>query len=288
MSEVDLSVREKKKELEELTDELQQKEKRVKDIRSKISELKEDIAVEQKKVLRGDQRAVFDEISEGGKMVIEECRGVGNFTVDMYAVKSGEIRYLGRRPKARRTRRRGRTRRRTSRRKNGVESGLLKFIKEELDPTDRHEHEGTLEHRVWKIQGGELKALRTLMEKRQLDHLYHQEGWKGIAKLAEDLRERCSRDCPAFEKEFTSRTGRKGSLRRRGRYDGKMLALREDILEYMGENDVTLREAVTALKLNDAQFAKTYERMMKSMEERLEKIEKAFGPYIEDLVSKEI
>lgn len=255
-----IDVLEKKKEkLEEMREEYDRKEKEAGKLRNKIRNMERKLW--NYGVLSQNTRTenVIAELQEEDKIFVEET-GLGeDRAVDLYVLKDGKKRYLGRRRKEKRKSRRLRG-------KRSSRHAIQKFVEEEVEPVGSHSHEG-IKHRIWRIEGDDLRVLKEFYRHRNLRQVYEEEGWEGIEYKWDLLEEYKDRHYPFSDREFEP--GYQDPIR-----------LREKILEYADKNDVTVKEAVAALKLEDENFAENYDLQKGKCRKQVKSIKRVFGPYL--------
>jgi len=153
---------------------------------------------------------------------------------------------------------------------------FFKFIQEKEvgETVEIHPHDFTSYHAVWKISEEELKTVKRLIGDRSLRRLYGKHGIESLKSLAERLKEVNGRNYPTFLEVDSSddEIVHSGKIKSRD-----IEEIRENILMYSDSNELTPKEAVAALKMEDEEFALKYESVMDRMEEMLENIEAVFG-----------
>ncbi len=207
------------------------------------------------------RRDILRYLSNGWSLIMEDCGENMRLEADVYAVKGGRERYLGKK------------------KENSTKisrSVFLNFVKKELEPRERHEHRAYLNHNIWVVEGRDIDALQFLMEDDEIGEIYLEEGWRGVNDLMEELRERCKEGYPIFEGRV--RASMMDRNKRKKKY-----RLRERISKFADEEDISPKEAVVALKLKDEDFAKAHDKIMRRVEERLRKMEDSLGPYTKDV-----
>ncbi len=155
-------------------------------------------------------------------------------------------------------------------------NSFFKFIQKEGvgETVEIHPHDFGSYHAVWKISGEELKAVKRLMGDRSLRRLYGKGGIESLKSLAERLKEVNGRNYPTFLEVDSSDS----EIVHSGRIKSSDIEeIRENILMYSDVNELTPKEAVAALKMEDEEFARKYESVMDRMDEMLESIEAVFG-----------
>lgn len=157
----------------------------------------------------------------------------------------------------------------------GRYSGIIRFLEEEVKPVEVHEHVLGLEHRVWKLTGPTLLAVREL-ERGGVGRIYRRRGWRGVKEALDKLRD-IQENPLAGGFQF----GRTGALRHLFRRElPHLLNISERAVKYSIKNDLKVEEAISALSLEDEEFAVEYGKARKKLQKIVEEWEKSFGPYL--------
>lgn len=255
--------------LDDLKRKLSEKQKEVKELKDRIKDVKD--GLRKNGVSFSPSRVVdlLEKLSSDDTVLAEECGASEIFSVDLYLIKDGETVYLGRRPGYEDRRHR---RYRSSRVRSPERGGVVKFIKEEVEPVREHEHEGGLTHRTWLLTGDELRIFKRLISDFDLSRLYYEEGWQGLKEYYRELKGRYEKKYPTFsspERVFSYPTSKRYGLR----------DMRVKLMDYAGENDLTLKEAVAGLKLENPKFAERYEESKSSLLDEMRWIEDLLSEY---------
>jgi len=252
-------MEDKRKELEKLKDELRKKEKEATKTRRKVKNIERKLSGAR----RRRPRNRIGEMTKDDVLLVEECGDGDQVRMDLYKRKNGHFEYLTSIPT--KFDKRGRRKSHLGIPRSADE-GALRFLEEEVEPVEDHYHGDGLDHRIYELTDRDLVAFVRLVEDDELSRVYSEEGWEGVEELYKTLWNELKKSCPEF-------TGRR---RRRHLHE----TLKERILEYAEENDLTPREAVTALKLEDQRFAERCEENKQLIRTRINEIEKTFFPHL--------
>lgn len=275
-------VRKKKERLEKLRWELDDKQLDLRKVKEDIKRCESDIHDEN----RGEQIAFLedslqhnlDKISSDENLLLEECGNEEVFFLDVHLQKKGKTTYLGRWPmdksKSILELKYSNTSRIITRYPNDEDLAPFKFLEEEVEPLDEHTHQGHLNHHIWCLNDEhEFEAFKGLVLDSLFRSRYCEEGWEGLEKLFNSLREEYEKILP--ERITDSDISTSVYLDRRGS------DLKGRILEHALENDLTIKESIVSLKMSDQEFSKIYDEMKRPISKKMRELKKAFGPYLD-------
>jgi len=160
---------------------------------------------------------------------------------------------------------------------SSIIKAFFKFIIEEEigTPIESHTHRITSSHVIWEISGADLRAVKGLLKNRGVRRLYQTDGIESVKNLAQKLKDMSGRNYPTFLNVDCS--SKKGITYHGFVKSSEIYEIREKILRYADENDMTPKESVVALKMKDESFARKYESVMNRLKKMLESIEEVFG-----------
>lgn len=264
-------MKEDEKKLEELKKKLKNRKKELRTLEDKDGDMHD-------KVLKASGRALgihfkksrgyglcdlLPDVTAGDTIFLEECSSEEFFSVDAYLIHDDLSVHFGRIPPG-----------------NDVNSlvhqknyGPLKFIREELESMEGHSHGHSLNHRCWNISGQELLVFKHLVLESELEKVYSMQGWKGIERAVGMLKKMIENPhlIDLLEDQIFSFGHRR---------DHRIRVLRDEIMAYASENELTPKEAVVALKIKNSDFARRFEDEKDHWKKKLKLIEDVFMPYI--------
>lgn len=275
-------VRKKKERLEKLRDRSDEKELDLRETREDIKDCELDILDESRSeqiaFLEDSLQQNLDKISSDENLLIEECGNEEVFFLDVHLKKKSKIMYLGRWPMDRSKSiyelKYSNTSRFITRYPNDDDLAPFKFLEEEVEPLDEHTHQGHLNHHIWYLDDEyEFEAFKGLVIDSLFRSRYCEEGWHGLEKLFNSLREEYEKILP--ERIMDPDMPTSAYLNRRGS------DLKGRILEHALENDLTIKESIVSLKMSDQEFSKIYDEMKRPISKKMRELKKAFGPYLD-------
>jgi len=258
-----------KKKLEEMKRELKKKQEEVYKLEKKVKDMEHSFSYEDKiGLFPGRTREILGGISRDDRLLVEEGGAGEVFYLDLYLIKDGEAIYIGSFPDYK-DRYYGRA---MGRRPSPKKEGPLRFVRNEVEPIREHVHKGTLCHRTWLLTGNELMIFKILMTDTDICRLYRMDGWQALEEYHKELGEMYEKRYPTLTLPSTPRRART----RRYRHED----MRQELMDYADENGLTLKEAVTALKLENQRFAERYDEVKRSIRKKMQMIEETFEGYI--------
>lgn len=159
-------------------------------------------------------------------------------------------------------------------------SGGKKFLEEEVEPAEVHDHGFGVKHRVWELTGRENFTLKVLFKHGVLGNTYAKKGWQGLRELLEEIRNKLSDPVLAGTIQGRRNPNRtaSGSLAHllRGHVSPRVT---EEVIEHALESDLGIEEAITSLSMEDEDFARRYKESEKKLQNLIENWEKVLNHY---------
>lgn len=286
---------EKRQKLEEIGNKLEEKRKEISKLEAKKDKLesesrKEDNKVEQQvSYLKNNLRINVQKISSEKPLLIEEGGNKDFFFLDIYLVEDSSPMFLGRWP-CDADGYDDNSSRIMCNRRDDPDLAPFKFLKEELEPNSDHEYDGyDLNHRTWIIEKAEdLRAFENFIHNSHYREIYRKDGWEGLNNLVQVLKNRLNdvypdvSDLKLLEEDGIRYPISPFDMSRR--FGSKFnYPVHKKIIKYGLENDdLTVKEAITALKLDDQKFAEQYERKKNIIQDTLDDLKEAFGHYLNE------
>jgi len=262
-----------------------------KELIKKVEETKKKEVERQVGYLKNNLQDNLKKISPEETLLIKKGGSKDFFFLDIYLIKDNRPIYLGRWPCDADTTYHRDHSRIMSTLGDDEDIGPYKFLQEEEIEIIDEDDQSALKHQTWKIDRKEdFKAFRGLICNPRFREIYSKRGWKGLRReIRDDLRARLGdvypdvSDFELFEKRdnFRDPISSFGICKRLG---SKIInyPLDQKIIKYAldSNDDLTVKEAITALKLDDQKFAEAYEKRKNLIQNKLNDLEGAFGHYL--------
>ncbi len=272
---------EKKKELKEIEKKLEKKKREIDKLEIKKADL-ENRSRKGRKIekeisfLKNELPKNLEKISPEETLLIEKGGNQDFFFLDLLLLEDDDPVYLGRWPSDADYHARNSSRIMTNR-QDDQDLGPYKYIEEEIETIDGHDHGYDLNHCTWKISGEELQAFKGLVCDSEFRDIYRKEGWSGLKELANFLRDKLDEVYPDVRDVFEGDDFNNPMVP----YKIYREVERRIINHGLENEDLTVKEAITALKLKDKEFSERFEKRKKIIRDRLDELEEAFGNYFD-------